>query len=234
MGKELCRRRPDESGTTLDEIYVHGSSWQPSGALREPGTAVVRRIPEEDAGRFLERYRAQLLHPRENGPVYAYFAWVDEGWTVTEPAAVIRNWIGHSGYEREESCTPGSGWQGSDLRDDWHRGKIDGRFEPITEQAAEHFMTSVGYFAVLEKNDGRGPVLCRRWIDPAGVTHDEVYHQWLLWCPSGTSRERGHHSVRRISSVEAEHLQDLHRKRMAENDPDNGKYATWRGWTAVR
>ncbi|MEU3642017.1 hypothetical protein AB0E59_01455 [Lentzea sp. NPDC034063] len=206
MGKELCRRRVDENGETRDEIYVHGSSWQPSGGLRGQGTAVVRRIPEEDAGRFLEQCRAQLLHPREHRPVYVYFAWVDEGYTVTEPTAVIRNWIGPRGYEREESCRPGSGWWGSDLRDDWHRGKIDGRFEPITEQAAERFMTSVGYFAVLEKNDGRGPVLCRRWIDRAGVTHDEEYRQWLIWEPSGKSRERHHYSVRRISPSEATRL----------------------------
>jgi hypothetical protein len=224
VGKELCRRRLDESGNKRDEIYVYGSSWQPSAALREPGTAVVRRIPEADVGRFLEEYRTNLLHPPEVRGAYAYFAWVDEGFTVTEPAAVIRNWVDSRGYEGEESCMPGSGWKRSDLRDDWHRGKIDGRFEPIAEQAAERFRTSVGYFVVRERNDERGPVLCRRWIDQAGVVHDEEYHQWLFWRPAGTSHERHHHSVRRISSVEAEHLQAVHRKRMAENDPDNGKY----------
>lgn len=220
VGKELCRRRLDENGNTLDEIYVHGSSWQPSGALREPGTAVVRRIPEEDAGRFLAQYRAQLLHPRENGPAYAYFAWVDWGFTSAEPAAVLRNWTSPRGYEMEESCAPGSEWRRSELRYEWHRGKIDGRFEPITEQTAERFRAATGYFLVLRRNEDGGHVLSRRWIDQAGVVHDEEYHQWLFWGPAGTPRGPHRHPERRISSVDAEHLQDLHRKRMAENDPD--------------
>lgn len=80
---------------------------------------------------------------RQNDPPdveYTYFAWVDWGNTHDDPTGLLRTWQTPLGTEREERYTAGTGWDRSYIREDWHRGRYDGRFDKIDLAAAEQII----------------------------------------------------------------------------------------------
>ncbi|GAA0251390.1 hypothetical protein GCM10010492_59690 [Saccharothrix mutabilis subsp. mutabilis] len=76
----------------------------------------------------------------EDGRTYTYFAWVDWGNTADDPTGLLRTWEAPSGIEREQRYLPGTGWQPSYVREDWHRGRQDGRFDRIDLATAERII----------------------------------------------------------------------------------------------
>lgn len=136
----LRRRWVDDGGRVHDEMFTTELVW----ATVPAPDGVPHRVGVEVATQFQEALRERALrHGQPDAPVaqYTYFAWVEDwGKTQEDPTGLLRTWLTPGGFEREERYTPGSGWARSFVREEWHRGRYDGRFDKIDHAAAERII----------------------------------------------------------------------------------------------
>ncbi|ANZ37701.1 hypothetical protein BBK82_18205 [Lentzea guizhouensis] len=143
----MCRRWVDDDGQVHEEVFTSQLVWVPSTAMRSATTSdaaahgvEVRRVDEERAARFQDSVRDWVRRDETwDGRPYSYLAWLD-GSTVDDPTGVLRTWTTEQGGEQEQRYLPGTGWRDSYIREDWHRGRQDGRFDPIDKATAEEII----------------------------------------------------------------------------------------------
>lgn len=125
----MCRRWVDDDGQVHEESFTSDLTWVPSTASisTESGAGEVHPVDEAAAVRFQDSLR------------YSYVAWVDNG-SLDDPDGVLRTWTKPNGYNSEQRYIPGTGWQDSYIREDWHRGRYDGAFELINQATAEQII----------------------------------------------------------------------------------------------
>lgn len=138
----MVRRWVDEDGQVREESFTTQLAWVPSAALTSSAVSSsdVYRVDERAAVRFENALRDRV-HRGEtfDGRRYSYLAWLD-GSTVDDPTGVLRTWTNANGGQEEQQYLPGTGWRDSYIREDWHRGRYDGTFEPIDHAAAEQII----------------------------------------------------------------------------------------------
>lgn len=139
----MCRRWVDDNGQVHDEAFTGQLVWESSTALSlaqsGEGDGEVHQVDVEAAARFQRSLRDRVLQGEPEDRQYSYFAWVDWGSTVDDPTGVLRTWTTPQGADNEERYVAGSGWMSSWIREDWHRGRYDGKFLPIDEDTVERF-----------------------------------------------------------------------------------------------
>ncbi|SDF68595.1 hypothetical protein SAMN05216553_102656 [Lentzea fradiae] len=138
----VCRRQVDDHGRTHDEAFTMRLAWEPSTALRRAETGEegeAHRVDVSAATRFeqLQRARERRMEPEDGR--YNYAAWIYNG-SLDDPDAVIRFWTSSQRFLMEERYAAELGWVDSYLREDWQRGRYDGKIEPIDKATADQII----------------------------------------------------------------------------------------------
>ncbi|SDL27201.1 hypothetical protein SAMN04488074_1107 [Lentzea albidocapillata subsp. violacea] len=136
----MCRRWVDDDGQVHEEAFLITLTWMPSTMLTVARPGRVHRVDAAAADRFEQNLRDRAPRGETEDVRYTYLAWVDGESTQDDPTGLLRTWPAPRGIEREQRYTPGSGWDTSYVRDDWHRGRYDGRFDRIDQETAEQII----------------------------------------------------------------------------------------------
>ncbi|WP_439661810.1 hypothetical protein ACSHWB_10050 [Lentzea sp. HUAS TT2] len=138
----MCRRWVDDGGQVHDEVFTSDLMWSPSTALSsaETGSGEVHQVDVETAARFQKAVRERALQVVSSDEQYSYLAWVDQGSVPDDPTGLLRTWTTAQAFEREERYVAGSGWERSYVREDWQRGRHNGRFVQIDQATAEQIV----------------------------------------------------------------------------------------------